>query len=133
MFAVGLLALTLSAGSWAGEFGAALMADKSHPGASGAATFGDRSLKIEAQGLRANAVYTVWFVNMQPQKEQAGAGTAPYMFKTDSNGNGVYDSELSKSPVGKWSALMIVLHPNGDPMNMKNMVAALSSMIPKSK
>jgi hypothetical protein len=69
---------------------------------------------------------------MEPKKQETGAGSAPYMFKTDANGNGTYESSLSESPFGKWSVLMIVLHPNGDPMDMKNMVGALSAMIPKS-
>jgi hypothetical protein len=28
--------------------------------------------------------------------------------------------------------IMVVLHPDGDPANMKKMVGALSTMIPKS-
>ncbi|MEA3231672.1 MAG: hypothetical protein U9Q05_07960 [Thermodesulfobacteriota bacterium] len=32
---------------------------------------------------------------------------------------------LNASPVGKWQMVMIVLHPNGDPKDMKNMVGAL--------
>jgi len=55
------------------------------------------------------------------------------MFKADSKGNGTYESSLSEAPFGKWSTLMIVLHPTGDPMDMKNMVGALSAMIPKNK
>jgi hypothetical protein len=109
-----------------------LMADKSQNGASGTASINDNSIIIEAEGLRPNGVYTVWFVNMKPKKQEAGAGTMPYMFKTGANGKGTYESSLYESPFGKWSVLMIVLHPTGDPKDMKNMVPALSAMIPKN-
>lgn len=51
------------------------------------------------------------------------------MFKTDSSGNGEYSAELSESPFGKWEMIMVVLHPTGDPEDMKNMVGALSASI----
>jgi hypothetical protein len=31
--------------------------------------------------------------------------------------------------VGKWQVVMVVLHPSGDPMDMKNMVGALSAKL----
>jgi hypothetical protein len=130
---MGFLLLTFSTFVWAGNVNLTLMADKSHTGASGTASISDNSLKIEAKDLRSNGVYTAWFVNMKPKKQEAGAGTMPYMFKTDSNGNGTYESSLSESPFGKWSMLMIVLHPTSDPKDMKNMVPALSAMIPRNK
>ena len=68
---------------------------------------------------------------MKPKKHEAGAGHPPYMFKTDSYGNGTYDASVSEPPFGKWSMLMVVLHPTGDPMDMKNMVGALSAKIPE--
>jgi hypothetical protein len=55
------------------------------------------------------------------------------MFRTDSQGVGTYSSSLTESPFGKWQVLMIVLHPNGDPTDMKNMVGALSANIPKTQ
>jgi hypothetical protein len=130
MITVGILVLAFSAFVWAGKAELTLMADKSHTNASGAAFITDSSLKIQAKGLRPDGVYTAWFVNMKPKKQEIGAGKMPYMFKTDSNGNGTYESSLSESPYGKWSMLMIVLHPTGDPKDMKNMVPALSAMIP---
>jgi len=63
-------------------------------------------------------------------KHEAGAGTAPYVFRTDGQGKGSYESPLSESPLGKWSTLMVVRHPTGDPDDMKNMVPALSAKIP---
>ena len=110
-----------------------LMTAKSHPNASGTASFSDNGLSIRAKGLRPGRVYTVWFVNMTPKKHEIGAGSAPYMFKTDASGNGIYDTPLSELPFGKWAVLMVVLHPNGDPMDMNNMVGALSAKIPEDR
>lgn len=104
-----------------------LMSTKAHPDASGAAVITDASIQIDAQGLKPDSVYTAWFVNTKPKKHEIGAGQPPYMFKTDSNGKGSYSAVLNDSPYGKWEMLMIVLHPNGDPRDMKNMVGALSA------
>jgi hypothetical protein len=132
MIAAGMLLLMFGAFGWAADVNLDLMAQKSHPGAGGTAAIGADGLEIEAEGLRPNGVYTVWFVNMKPKKQEAGAGNMPYMFKTDVNGKGLYKSSLSEPPFGKWAVLMIVLHPTGDPKDMKNMVPALSAMIPKN-
>ncbi len=128
IFAFAVLGLVSLA--WAGGGPLSLMAAKSEPGASGTATLSENSLSIQAKGLHPNSVYTVWFVNMKPKKTEAGAGTAPFMFKTDGQGNGNYSASLSEAPFGKWQTIMIVLHPDGDPMNMKKMVGALSTKIP---
>ncbi len=116
--------------SWAAEGGVKipLMATKMHPGASGTAVISDQSISIQANGLKPNEVYTGWFVNMKPKK-QTGAGTSPYMFKTDSNGAGTYSAPLNESPLEKWQMLMIMLHPTGDPTDMKKMVGALSAKL----
>jgi len=123
-----MIALTafaaLSFASQAGEK-ISLMATKKHPNAGGTAVINDTNIQIDAGGLKPNSVYTAWFVNTKPKKHETGAGQPPYMFKTDSNGNGTYKAALNESPYGKWQMLMIVLHPNGDPKDMKNMVGAL--------
>ena len=106
-----------------------LNAIKDHPGAKGTALIKDNYVSIQARGLKSNSVYTVWFVNMKPKKHETGAGSAPYMFKTDANGFGQYSSSLSESPFGKWQMIMIVLHPNGDPTDMKSMVGALKAKL----
>ena len=127
MFAI----LTVGALSWAagGVVKVPLMATKQHPNASGTALISSENISIRAKGLEPNGVYTVWFVNMKPKKHEAGAGEAPYMFKTDSYGNGTYSARLKESPFGKWKMLMIVLHPTGDPKDMKNMVGGLSAKL----
>ncbi len=117
---------TLSLASQAGEK-ISLMATKKHPTASGTAVINDTNIEIDAKGLKPNSVYTAWFVNTQPNKHETGAGQPPYMFRTDSNGNGSYAAALKESPYGKWQMLMVVLHPNGNPKDMKNMVGALSA------
>ncbi|MGA7877839.1 MAG: hypothetical protein WCA08_19425 [Desulfoferrobacter sp.] len=50
---------------------------------------------------------------------KSGAGEMPYMFKTDSQGKCEYESALSKPPFGKWQMVMVMLHPDGNPENMK--------------
>ena len=132
IMAVVLGVLTFGALSWA-SVDLPLMATKAHPNASGTASFSQDGLSIRAKGLQPDKVYTVWFVNMKPKKHEIGAGNPPYMFKTDSNGNGLYESHLSDLPFGKWAMLMVVLHPNGDPMDMKNMVGALSAKITENR
>ena len=132
ILAVVLGVLTFGALSWAST-DLPLMATKAHPNASGTASFSQDGLSLQAKGLQPDKVYTVWFVNMKPKKHETGAGNPPYMFKKDSNGNGLYESRLSDLPFGKWAMLMVVLHPNCDPMDMKNMVGALSTKIPESR
>lgn len=128
VFALALLVVAGAAG--AGDVSFPLKAEKDNPGAGGTATLSGGEIRVEAEGLRPNAVYTVWFVNMKPKKHEAGAGTAPYSFRTDGEGKGSYDSPLSESPFGKWAMIMVVRHPTGDPADMKNMVPALSAGIP---
>ncbi len=106
-----------------------LKATPKHPNAEGTAVISDTDISVNAKGLKPDSVYTIWFVNMKPNKSKTGAGQAPYMFKTDANGNGSYASSLSASPVGKWQVVMVVLHPSGDPMDMKHMVGALSAKL----
>ena len=104
-----------------------LDATKEHPAAKGTALIKDNYVSIQARGLKSNSVYTVWFVNMKPKKHETGAGSAPYMFKTDANGFGQYSAPLRESPFGKWQMIMIVLHTNGDPADMNSMVGALKA------
>ena len=116
----------LSLASQAGEK-ISLMPTKKHPNASGTAFINETNIEINAKGLKPNSVYTAWFVNTKPKKHETGAGQPPYMFRTDSNGKGSYTAPLKESPYGKWQMLMIVLHPNGNPKDMKNMVGALAA------
>jgi len=110
----------------------ALKAAKTHPGASGTLHLTDGSIRLMADGLKSGEVYTVWFVNMKPEKSEAGAGSPPYTFKADSKGKGIYEAALSEPPFGKWEMIMVVQHPDGNPSNMKNMVEALSAKIPQA-
>jgi hypothetical protein len=124
----------LSCATTGGGTKISLKATKMHQGASGTTSISDEHLSINANGLKANSVYTVWFVNMDENmkpKAHVGAGMAPYMFKTDSSGAGTYESRLKASPFGEWQMMMIMLHPSGDPTNMDNMVGALSAKLMK--
>lgn len=113
-----------------GQYKDALAATPEHPDASGTLVITDTSIAIEAKGLKSNSVYTAWFVNTKPKKHEAGAGEPPYMFKTDAQGNGAYSANLNASPLGRWQMVMVVLHPTGDPKDMKHMVGALSARLP---
>jgi len=101
----------------------------SHIEANGTAVIDQNHVSVQTRGLKSNAVYTVWFVNTKPKKHVTGAGTAPFMFRTDNWGNGNYSAPLDESPFGKWAMVMIVLHPNGNPKDMKNMVGALKAAL----
>ncbi len=129
--ALAFLAFAGAAG--AGGVSIPLKAEKDSPEASATASLDDGRIRIQAEGLRPNGVYTVWFVNMKPKKHEAGAGNAPYTFRADGQGKGSYDAALSESPFGKWSMVMVVRHPTGDPADMKNMAPALSAEIPKKQ
>jgi hypothetical protein len=99
-FAFVFLALATHSFGYQAENRISLMATPQHPGATGAVVITDTSIEIEARGLKA-----------------------------DSSGNGTYSAELSESPFGKWEMIMVVLHPTGDPKDMKSMVGALSAGI----
>lgn len=128
MIAFGIVAFSISAMAATGHE-LTLNATKDHPAAKGTVLIKDNYVSIQARGLKSNSIYTVWFVNMKPKKHETGAGSAPYMFKTDANGFGQYSAPLSESPFGKWQMIMIVLHPNGDPADMKSMVGALKAKL----
>ncbi len=126
---VGILSILLVSTSWAAIGGRRfdLESTAKHPEASGTAVIDQDHVSIQARGLKPNSVYTVWFVNMEPQKHETGAGSAPYMFRTDNWGDGNYSAPLDESSFGKWSMIMVVLHPSGDPQDMKTMVGALKA------
>ena len=128
MIALTIIAFSISSMAGIGHE-LTLNAIKDHPAAKGTALIKDKYVSIQARGLKSNSVYTVWFVNMKPKKHETGAGSAPYMFKTDANGFGQYSAALSESPFGKWQMIMIVLHTNGDPTDMKSMVGALKAKL----
>jgi hypothetical protein len=106
-----------------------LMGQKDSPKASGTATIEGTKLAVTAKGLRPDAVYTVWFVNMQPSMSKAGAGSAPYSFKSDGKGNAKSTTELGESPVGKWQVIFIIRHPSGDPTDMAKTEDALMTKL----
>jgi hypothetical protein len=106
-----------------------LMGQEDSPKAKGTEVIQDNRLTATANGLKPNAVYTVWFVNMQPTMTQEGAGTPPFTFKTDGKGRAKYVSTLKESPIGQWQSIMIVRHPSGDPKDMSRMEDALMAKL----
>lgn len=124
-----VMLLSFFSASWAADNSRTitLAPTAEHPGASGSAVIDPNQINLQAKGLKPDAVYTVWFVNMTPKKSETGAGSAPYMFRTDQWGNGSYSAPLTETPFGKWAMIMIVQHPNGDPKEMKNMIGALKA------
>jgi len=126
---IGLISIFFFSTSWASGASRTIGLEPTgdHPKASGSAVLDKNHVSIQARGLKPNSVYTVWFVNTKPKKHETGAGTAPYMFRTNKWGDGTYSAPLDESPFGKWAMVMIVLHPNGDPQDMKSMVGALKA------
>jgi hypothetical protein len=126
---IGLLSIFIFSTGWASSDGRPFVLEPAdqQSAANGTAVIDQNHVSIQARGLKSNSVYTVWFVNMKPEKKDTGAGTAPYMFQTDKWGDGNYSAPLNEAPYGKWAMIMVVLHPTGDPKDMKNMVGALKA------
>lgn len=89
--------------------------------------YGEKEVRITAQGLKPNEVYTVWLVNMKPKMDMAGLGEADYAFNSDSRGNGSYTGTISARELDKWQQLKIAHHPDGKSKNMKNIGSALEA------
>jgi hypothetical protein len=106
-----------------------LMGQEDSPKAKGTAIIQATRLTVTANGLKPSALYTVWFVNMQPTMTKEGAGTPPFTFKTDQKGGAKYVTTLTESPIGKWDAIFIVRHPSGDPKNMSHIEDALMAKL----
>lgn len=92
---------------------------------------GQKEITIDAKGLKANGVYTVWFVNMKPKMDMAGVGSGDYSFKADAKGNGHYTATVSAAEMEKWELIEVAYHPDGNPMNMENIKIALKAKLGK--
>lgn len=94
-------------------------------------------VNIKARGLKPNAIYTVWLIGMKPslipfmkpKMKKAGLGEGDYSFKSNDTGAGRYTAVLSPTELEKWQMIKIALHPDGDPMNMKDIRIALNANI----
>lgn len=91
-----------------------------------------KEITIQMKNLRANAVYTVWFVNMKPKMEMAGIGTADYSLKTDAEGSGQYMATVPALEIEKWELIEVAYHPDGNPKNMDNIKVTLKAKLRKS-
>ena len=127
-FASLLLLLTLSPVSAAERV--ALLAGPDMRGAQGEAVIsdvgsGNKEVKITAQGLKPNEVYTVWLVNMKPKMDMAGLGAGDYAFTSDAKGNGRYTATVSGATLDGWQLIEVAHHPDRNPRNMDKMGIAL--------
>ena len=116
----------------------ALKADKAGKGATGEvaiadAKAGQKEITITMSGLKPNAVYTVWLVNMKPKMDMVGVGTGDYSFKSDDKGTANHTANISSAELEKWQMFEIAYHPDGDAKNMKTMQIALSGPVKVEK
>lgn len=84
-----------------------------------------RKISLDFQNLEPNAVYTVWLVNEKPEMSMTGLGTGDYSFQTGADGQGTYSALIGAPELNKWQTLKVVLHPDGNPKNMKDIKTAL--------
>ena len=85
-----------------------------------------KEIIIAAQGLKPNAMYTVWVVNMKPKMDRAGVGTGDYAFKSDATGRGQFIGTFPAADLAKWQIIEVAHHPEGNPKNMKSMKVVLT-------
>jgi len=98
---IGVVSIFLFTMAWAAGSGRTLDLEptKHHPDASGTAFIDKSHVSVQTRGLKPNAVYTMWFVNMKPKKHETGAGTAPYMLKSNLRAAWHYIVKLLGDPV----------------------------------
>jgi hypothetical protein len=121
LWAAGMQRLPLTPGPDGGDAkGEATIVDKN------AAT---KEIIIAAQGLKPNAMYTVWVVNMKPKMDMAGVGTGDYAFKSDATGRGQFIGTFPAADLAKWQILEVAHHPDGDSKNMKNIGVVLTGAL----
>ena len=99
---------------------------------SGEAVIANGTLAIRVKDLKPDSVYTVWYVNAEPEHMISGVGQRPYMFKTDKRGVATFRAKLDEQPFGRWQVLVIIRHPNGDPQDMQHKEDALWAPLTKS-
>ncbi|MBI3779588.1 MAG: hypothetical protein HY278_00765 [candidate division NC10 bacterium] len=99
---------------------------------SGEAVILNETLTIRVKDLKPHSVYTVWYVNTEPEHMIAGVGQRPYMFKTDRKGAATFKAKLDEQPFDTWQMLVIIRHPNGDPQDMQHKEDALWAPLTKS-
>lgn len=92
---------------------------------------GQNKVTINLDNLKPNSLYTVWLVNEKPEMSMTGLGSGDYSFQTDSAGNGTYTATINKGELAKWQVLKVVLHPDENPKNMKNIKSAATGDLTK--
>ncbi len=124
---------------WGGSpaFGAEQVKIALHPSqgveqGSGEAVIANGTLTIRVKDLKPHSVYTVWYVNTEPEHMISGVGQRPYMFKTDKRGVATFRAKLDEQPFRRWQVLVIIRHPNGDPQDMQHKEDALWAPLTKA-
>ena len=90
-----------------------------------------KKVTVNLDNLKPNSLYTVWLVNEKPEMSMTGLGTGDYSFKTDSEGKGNYTATINQEELAKWQVLKVVLHPDGNPKNMKDIKSAATGDLSK--
>lgn len=84
-----------------------------------------KEITINADNLAPDSVYTVWFV-----KEGDGGGRLAIgdenSFRTDENGDGVFNASVPGVNVDDWDWIVVGFHPEGDPENLENLHVAFT-------
>lgn len=71
--------------------------------------------KIELQGLKPNAVYSVWLsTSLKDTAVRGGIGKAPYTRKSTGGGSMTVECPLEKCPLTEWKWLEVRYHADGD-------------------
>lgn len=84
---------------------------------------GNLSMGINFYRLEPNTVYTVWYA--KENGEKAPAGVDSNVFRTDGGGKGRYVTSVDAYYLDDWDNIEVYAHPDGNPANTQDMVAAL--------
>lgn len=90
---------------------------------------GQRRLKVTAEGLEPGAVYSVWFLNEQPEIDMVRIGDPGSSFVAGPGGTGVFTAFVPDFAPGRWRMIQVARHPDGNPRNIANMEVALKAYI----
>lgn len=89
-----------------------------------------KEIIIKATGLKAYAVFSVWFLNPK-QKESAGLGYGNFDFTSNGRGEGYYRAVIPISELDRWEVMAVYFHPDGDARNAKERKDALKGRLKK--
>lgn len=88
-----------------------------------------KELRLEADGLRPGAVYSVWLVNESLSFGKIGLSLKE--FTSDKTGHGSLDAVLPVANLSDWDSIQIAYHPDGNPENLQSASFVLEGEIEK--